>query len=182
MLALMDEFEHWPPKWSPATYADHRHPKVRREALRLMLRVGHLRDEAVCGLLEDRDPRSLSLGIAAAQAHVPMDALGLLIAIVGDESVRMDLRRSALRALVPCRTGEVRTLLLSLVRRPGPWPFGWLGWKRLAEKSSLMLEALAGLALAWRADLRVGRLLERAARSSDPEVSAAARGRIVGES
>lgn len=179
MLALLGEYEIWPPKWSPASYIEHRHPAVRREAMKLMLRVPSLRDAAVTGLLEDRDARAVALGIAAAQESAPPDAANLLLSLAEDEALRTDLRVGALRAYILLRRPDALDVLLDQALRPAPWPLRIFGRRRIADKSALVLEALAGLYRTWRDHPRAARALARAARSEDPEIRAAARGEVA---
>lgn len=176
MLALLGEYDEWPRKWTPATYSGHEHPAVRREAHKLMLRDPELRDMAIATLLEDRDPRSLALGLGAAQEGAPPEAVPLLIGLVGDAGLRPALRTMAIRALARVREPEALRTLLRQVRDEGGWLARLFGRWRLAEPSPTMLEALAGLYRHWSDDSQARRVLERAARSDGADVRAAARG------
>lgn len=178
MLALMGELEAWPPKWSPAPYAESRHAAVRREALKLMLRVDGLRQQALRGLLEDPDPRAKALGLAAAQEDAPPEAIALLLDAAEDESLKPELRSMAIRALTPTAPPEALPVLLSLVTRPGGWIARLFGITRLAPSSLPMRQALAALYRGWRHEPAVTDVLEKAGRSGDPEVRAAAHGMV----
>ncbi len=176
MLALIGEYDAWPPKWSPAAYAGHEHPAVRREAHKLMLRDPALRDMAIVQLLEDRDPRSVTLGLAAAQDGTPPEAIPLLIHLVEDARLRPALRTMAVRALARVRRPEALRTLLRQVRDEGGWLSRLFGRWRLAEPSPSMLETLAALYRHWSDDSQARRVLERATRSEHAEVRAAAHG------
>ncbi len=179
MLALMGEYDAWPRKWSPATHADDDHPGVRREAHKLMLRVPELREMAVRSLLEDPDPRSIALGLGAAQEATPREAVPLLVGLAEDPKLRPELRVMAIRALGGVRQPEALRVLLRLVRDEGGWLSRLFGRWKLAEPSPAVLEALAGIRRTWSDDNRARRVLDRAARSEDPEVREAASGRRV---
>jgi len=177
MLALLGEIPRWPAKWSPAAYSEDPHQAVRREALKLMLRVPEHRDLALCRLLADTDLRALSLGLAAATDDCPPEAIDLLAAITRDESVTTELRLMAVRALA--RTGHSGALapLVDLLRRPGR-----SGRTKLAEASPLMLAALQALATRRRNTPEIRKLLARAARAADPDVRRAAAGGVEADS
>lgn len=168
ILVLMGELEKTPPKWSPASLADDPHPSVRREAFKLMLREPDLRDRALCGLLQDRDPRARALGLAAATESCPPEAIPLLAALVRDASISTEQRVMGLRALGRSGDPEAVTPLVKAARRGSG-----LAPNRLAEKGPLMLAALQALAT-FPGDIGAGRkLIARASRSSDPDVRAA---------
>lgn len=173
MLALMGEFEEWPVEWSPEPYADHSHPAVRREALKIMLRLPEHRERAVCGLLRDSDPRALTLGLGAAQERPPAAAAPRLMQLARNEEVHTELRVMAIRALVPLAPDEALPALLELVYRPRSWLDRLLRRRRLAERSPVVLAGLEAVAAGWSGNPRADRVLARAAKSGDPEVRAA---------
>lgn len=174
MLSLLGEFEEWPVEWSPEAYADHSHPAVRREALKVMLQLPEHRDRAVCGLLRDSDPRALTLGLGAAQERTPSAAVPRLIELARNEEIHSELRVLAIRALLPLAPDEARPALEELVHRRRTWLDRLLRRRRPAERSPVVLAALKVLAEGWADDPRVERTLARAAKSSDAEVRAAA--------
>lgn len=176
MLALLGELERWPPKWSPADYAKHPHNAVRREALKLMLKEPENRDAAVCALLADDDSRSLTLGLAAAVERCPPEAQALLLDLAEDEALPMDQRILATRALTGRGHPSVVPGLLQLARGKRNLFFRLIRRERVAEKSPVTLHALFGLF--HSGDPRAQRLLARARRSHDPEIRAAAEGRL----
>lgn len=171
MLALMGEMTEWPRTWSPADLSGDPHPVVRREAFKLMLRAPEHRDQALCGLLEDRDRKARSLGLAAAVESCPPEAVDLLAGIVQDESVSPELRLMGVRALG--RAGDARAVrpLTELVQRGSG-----LGRSRLADKSSVMLAALQALSTLPDGSVESRKLVARAAKSPDPDIRAAVGG------
>lgn len=168
VLVLMGELDAWPRKWSPASAADDDHPAVRREAFKLMLRSPDLRDRALCGLLQDADPRGRSLGLAAATESCPPEAIHLLANIVRDSAMPSEQRVMAVRALG--RSGDpgaVDPLVEAVRRGAGLTP------NRLGEKTPVMLAALQALAT-FPGDIGSGRkLIAKATRSNDPDIRAA---------
>jgi HEAT repeat protein len=175
MLALMGEFESWPPKWSPAEYSEDPHPAVRRESLKLMLRLPHCRDRALCGLLGDGDPRAMGLGLAAAVEACPPEAVPLLADIVCDESMGADLRVMAVRALGLSGDPVAVAPLLDLVQEGMPRRLKLLRSRRLGS-SPIMLAALQALSTFPNCPAEAQRVLAKAAESGDPKVRAAALG------
>lgn len=175
MLALLGEIPSWPPKWTPAAHADDRHPAVRREAYKLMLRDERTRDRAVCGLLEDPDRKARSLGLAAAIELCPPEAIHLLSNLAEDDAVSNELRLMAVRALGQTADASAVETLVGLVRRGSG-----LGRSRLAEKSPLMLAALQALATLPEGTPDSKKLIARAAKSSDPAIRAAVGARAPG--
>jgi HEAT repeat protein len=171
MLALMGEMAEWPRKWSPADHSGDPNPIVRREAFKLMLRVPAHRDQALCGLLEDRDRKAKSLGLAAAVESCPPEAVDLLAAIVRDESVSPELRLMGVRALGRAEVARAIPPLTELVQRGSGLARG-----RLADKSPVMLAALQALSTLPDGTVESRKLVARAARSSDPDVRAAVGG------
>lgn len=175
MLALMGEFESWPPKWSPAEYSDDPHPAVRRESLRLMLRLPHCRDRALCGLLGDGDPRAMGLGLAAAVESCPPEAMALLADIARDDSVGMELRVMAVRALGLSGDQAAVPSLLELVQEGlprGPRIFR----SRERATSRILLAALQALSRFPDCPAEARKILAKAAKSGNREVRAAALG------
>lgn len=171
MLALLGEIERWPPKWSPAELSADPHPAVRREALKLMLRLPEHRGRAVCGLLQDTDRRAVSLGLAAATEDCPPEAVDLLAEIGRDESSSDEFRVMAVRALGQSPDERAIAPLIELARRGSG-----LAPNRLAEKSSVLLAALHALASFPDLPATARKLLARAASSSDEDIRAAGGG------
>lgn len=165
MLALLGELDRWPRKWSPAELSDDPHPAVRREALKLMLRLPEHRGRAVCGLLQDTDRRAVSLGLAAATEECPPEAVDLLAAIARDETASDELRVMAVRGLGQSTDERAVAPLIELARRGSG-----LAPNRLAEKSSVLLAALYALASFPELPAAARKLLARAAASSDEDV------------
>jgi hypothetical protein len=79
----------------------HPDPRVRREALRVMLRQeGDGRTRALAAALSDADPRVKRLALAAAaERGCPDAAVPLVVAVASDDELDEDLRVAAVRVL-----------------------------------------------------------------------------------
>ena len=175
MLALMSEFDEWPRKWSPAELSDDEHPAVRREALKLMLRVPDCRDRALCGLLSDGEPRAISLGLAAAVESCPPEAVPLLGDIARDEKLAAELRVMAVRSLGLSGDEDAVAPLLEIVRGEMPKGPRFLRSRR-SQGSPVMLAALQALSTFPDCPAEAQHILAKAAGSKDPAIRAAAVG------
>ena len=169
LLALLDELPSLPADFSPARYTNHADARVRREAVKLQLRVPAERDRALVAALGDADSRTVRLALTRALERCPEAALPLLAARATDRTLTADLRVLALRAL---GTSPSRAALETLLRVCSAGRT-LLGKAKLAPKSPELLVALAALATTWRSDARARAVLARAAAAADPEIRAA---------
>ncbi len=170
LLALLGEFEQWPRGFYPGPYAKHSDPRVRREALKLLLRMPAERDRALASALTDADTRVVQVGLVAAQAGYPEAAAPWIAKHASNQELSSELRLPAIRCLQKSSLPAVRDALLR-VATAGRTIF----WRpKLAPKSQEMLAALSVLATSWARDPRVSRVLARARKSRDREVRAAA--------
>jgi hypothetical protein len=169
ILVLIGRVGSWPQGFSPMEYATNADPRIRREAIKLLLESpDHLTQGLLLGLRDDDDGIA-SLAATAAFESCSPEALPLIEGIVGDERRPAELRATALRILARTRAPQVLSMLLALAVTRRLW-FG----RRVAPKSPLSLAALAGLASHWRSDPDVTEVLSQAQRHSDPEIRAAA--------
>ena len=172
MLAMLNEMNYLPTRgFSPAEFARHADARVRREAIALWLRVPTELDRAIIAALKDADERVLRLGVAAAQRSCPEAAVPFIANRLMHEELPADIRIHLIRLLGQVRNPLAVDALLKLVVA-GKTIWGTI---RLAEKTPFLLVALSTLAEHWPRDPRAAPALERAAKSKDPEVSAAAR-------
>jgi hypothetical protein len=170
ILVLLGKVGAWPAGFSPAEFASNPEPRVRREAIKLMLESSvHQRDGIALGLA-DPDEAILGLALAAALDSCPPEATTMAQRIAADLKRPSETRVQAVRILARSRTAESLRVLHELVlhRRR------WLG-RRLAPKSPELLAALSALAAHWGDDPVVADLLRRASQHSDPDIRAAAR-------
>ncbi len=170
MLVLLAGLDTLPSGFSPMPYLAHADARVRREALRIALKVPALRDQGIRAGLADPDEQMLRMALGAGLEGCPREAVPLLVRRLSDERQPSDLRVLLLRVLGAAPSTGARDYLLQrvLVRRR------WLGGKRLAAKSPELVAAVAALAARWAGDAAVAEALRLAARSGDPEIRAAA--------
>jgi hypothetical protein len=171
ILLLIGRLGTWPEGFSPLSYAAHPDPRIRREAVKLLLESpGHTKDGILLGL-RDADDGIATLSATTALESCPVEALALVSRLASDERRMPELRALALRILARTRAPEALRLLLVLAvsRRR-------LFGRRLAPKSPVLLAALAGLASFWREDPAAMDVLSQAYQHSDPEIRAAAGG------
>lgn len=181
MLSLMAEVSETPPVDAARRFLDHDHPVLRREAYRIMLDTYEHLDAALEAALEEDDTRSVTLALSAAQ-RASQPALAKVVPAlrrrVADEELPAAARVAGVRALARSGTKEAHRALLDVCRGDR----GLMFWKAgVAEKSPVVLEALALLADRWRDEPETRKLLDAASSSSDPEVRAAAAGRRPGD-
>lgn len=170
ILVLLGKLGTWPAEFSPWTYAGHADPRLRREAIKLLLESNAHHNEAVSLGLRDVDDGIVGLALAAALESCPPDALSLIERIAADPRQPSERRVQAVRILSRTRAPEALRVLvgLALTRRL------WFGSK-LAPKSPELLAVVSALAGHWRDDPLAAPVLAQAVRHADPEIRAAAR-------
>jgi hypothetical protein len=174
MLGLLGEMPSLPPAFDPTLYLQHRDGRVRREAMRLMLRDEGSRERAIMTGLRDPDDHVVRLALTAAGLRCPDAAVPLLVtrAVSGSNT---DQRVAAIRVLAETRHPTALTTLLQLTAPKR----GLLGAKAPA-KSPEYLAALAGL-LRFPEDARARAALAAASQSRDPDIVRAAQAARGGE-
>jgi hypothetical protein len=172
LLGLLEEIPQLPEGFSPAPFAKHADARVRRQALKLQLRVPADRAGALLAALAEEDEPIARIALAAAQQECPPAAVPLLVmrAMGGPRGWSAELRVLAIRLLGRTRAQAARDALLRLCEGGR----SLLGRAKLPPKSPELLAALAALAAGWSRDGRVAAVLARAARSLDAEIRAAA--------
>jgi hypothetical protein len=171
ILLLIGRLGSWPEGFSPLSYATHADPRIRREALKLLLESeGHAKEGILLGL-RDADDGIATLAATTALESCPVEGLALVSRLAADDRRMPELRALALRILARTRAPEALRLLLGLAvsRRR-------LFGRRLAPKSPVLLAALAGLASFWHDNPSAMEVLLQALQHSDPEIRAAAGG------
>ncbi len=170
MLVLLGAMPTRPPGFTPRTYLGHPDARVRREALKMALRVPEIRDEAVARGLGDADEQNLRMAIATALDGCPSQALPFVERQLDERQLGPELRALLIRAVgaiaapVACEW-LVQRCLTKRRLLPGV---------RLAPKSSDLVAAVTALALRWSQNPRATEVLRLAARSRDPDLQAAA--------
>jgi hypothetical protein len=165
LLAILGRMNEWPDEFRPGEYLRHADPDVRREALKMMLKIPAMREDAIIAGVTDMDDKVLRMALSAAMNACPVAALQPVMSRADDETLDSDMRVLAIRVMASC---PVESVLEWLIKRT-------MGKKRffrarLAEKSPEMLAALAGLAAYWSQSPEAAPVLELAGNSSDPEI------------
>ena len=176
MLFLLNELSEIPVGFSALSYVRNADARVRREAVKLMVKSPEHRDRAVHAALADYDEFCLKLGLNAAIERCPPSATQIVMNRIVDRELSPELRALAIRVLASIKTTSSLEWLLQFVfgGKPGA------SRERFGTKSPELLAALSGLATHWRGDARVAPALALASRNSDPEIRAAAATRDSG--
>jgi hypothetical protein len=171
MLGLMAELGVCPATLAPLDYARHPEAGVRREAVLLAVNAVRDRERAIAVALADADERVVQVGVNAAREHgFPATALPMALKALDNARLPPELRLQVLRVL---RDVREPLLLEALLRRVAPGRT-LLGRPRLAPRSPELLIEVAMLARGWPQDARVRAVLQRARRSGDAAMTAAA--------
>ncbi|HKV76191.1 MAG TPA: hypothetical protein VJN95_16855 [Gemmatimonadales bacterium] len=174
MLALLGTLPELPGGFTPVSYADHTDGRVRREAIKLLIRNPAQREDGIGRALADEDDQILRMGLAAVSESCPPSAVTRLMTLLNDRSRDPEVRALGIRALTGLRTPSVRSWLLSHAVIKG----GWFRRSRLAPRSPELLAILGVLAVRWKDDPLVVPVLKLADASTDPDVRAAAKGAV----
>jgi hypothetical protein len=166
MLVLLQRLPGLPTGFSPAPWVRHADSRVRHEALVLQLALRDERDSALRTALDDADPRTLRLGVLAAQLDCPPSAVPLIARIALNPKMIDELRQLAIRALGGSADARARDALLQLVDGGRTL----LGRAKLAPTSPVCIAALGALAERWPKDAAVAPTVALAASSPDPVV------------
>jgi hypothetical protein len=170
LLALMGSMPSWPRSFSPATYAANPDPRVRREALKLMLRLPDYRDEAIGATFADDDEQVIRLGLTAAAEGCPAPAVPRLMTMLRAHANDVELRALGIRVLGTVRTPATRDWLVDHALTKKKLFRG----RRLMPKSPEILAIVAALARGWREDKAAAEVLRLAQSSGDAEIRAVA--------
>lgn len=174
LLALLGELEYWPEGKPIDEWIRHPDPRLRKEAVRSMLRMPKQRERAIVqSLRDDVDRQTLRLVLAAAQQDTPDAAVPIVVKRLNENQLPPDLKVAAVRLLRNSRSPLALEALLRLVEGGR----SLLGRPKFALKSSDMLAALQALAAAWPHEKRASAILDRARASKDADIAAAALGR-----
>ncbi|MEP6690292.1 MAG: HEAT repeat domain-containing protein [Gemmatimonadaceae bacterium] len=170
LLALLGRLSEWPEAWSPLPFAQHEDVRVRREAVKLLLKMPMARDQAIIDGLVDPDDSVVRLAIGAAMEGCPERAVTLLVKKLQNRQTDSVLRVLSVRVLATVHSIVAMDTLVrvSLAKRR------WLvGRRRLKPKSAELLAALQGLTN-WPTESKAAAVLALAAQHPDPEVRDAA--------
>jgi len=169
ILVLLGRLGVWPDGFSPEEYAVDADPRIRREAIKIMLDSAAHRTAAIIQGLNDADDGILGLALSSVLDSCPPEAMSHLERIPADPKRHAEARVLAIRAIARSGTRTALHLLRDLALPPRRWLR-----RRLAPKSPELLAALAGMAVHWRNDPIAADVLTLAMQHSDPEIRAAA--------
>lgn len=170
LLLVLDGLPALPDGFRAAAFIAHEDARVRREALKVSLKVPAEREPALLGALRDADPRMVRVALTSALEDCPPSALPVITQIAHDQTVASEVRVLAIKVLGRVRNVAALSALLEIVDGGK----NWLGRPRLATRSLELLAALMALAAGWRNEGRAAALLALAAGSSDPDIRNAA--------
>ena len=170
LLLILDGLPALPEGFSTASFIAHEDARVRREALKVSLKVPAERERALVGALRDDDPRTVRLALTAALDDWPAPALPLVTQIAVDPTAGSELRVLAIKVLSRVRNTAALSALIQIV----DGGTSWLGRAKLAPRSLELLAGVMALAAGWPNDMKAAALLALAAASADPEVRSAA--------
>ncbi len=170
LLLILDGLPALPDGFRAANFIGHEDARVRREALKVSLKVTAEREAALLGGLRDADPRMVRVALTAALEDCPPSALPPIAQLAHDQAVASELRVLAIKVLGRVKNVVALTALLEIVDGGK----NWLRRPRLAPRSLELIAALMALAAGWRNDGRAATLLALAAASNDPDIRSAA--------
>jgi hypothetical protein len=153
-------------------FLTHVDPRVRREAVQLLLANPQAADDALMVGLKDADKTVLRAALQAARSRLPESAVPVLAErVVRDVEFPPEFRVMALHILGRSASSLALDALLAFAQ--GGKSF--LGRPRLGNKTPEMLAALSGLARGWSHERRAKGLIDVALRSKDVQITAAVR-------
>lgn len=174
LLALLGSLPEIPADFQIADYAAAEDPRVRREAIKLMLRLQGRRDEAIIAAVGDDDDANVRLGLSAALDGCPPAAVGRVRMLLNDRKLSTELRVMAIRVIGTVRTAATRDWLVNqALTQPN-----WFKKRKLMPKSHELLAVIGCLARSFRQDPTAQMALRLAWESNDPDIRTAATGVI----
>jgi hypothetical protein len=172
LLALLAALPEIPADFTPAPYVENDDPRVRREAVKLMLRIPGQRDEAILSALGDDDDANLRIGLTAALEGCPPTAVPRLMGLLNDRRLSSEIRAQAIRVLGTIRTPATRDWLVEhALTRPS-----WFRRRRLLPRTPELLAVVGTLGRSFRQDPNAQLVLRLASESSDGAIRRAAAG------
>lgn len=168
LLTLMGKLTTLPPGFSPRSFLDNEEPLVRREAVRMLLRVPAERDETIMSALSDVDDRVVFAGLTVAQERCPPAGIELIKQRVDRGELDSQLRTMGIRIVSQQHNADTLAWFLSYVVTEAHWPRR----PKLKPATPEMLAALSMIATNWRTDPAADTAIKLAEQSKDVEVRA----------
>ncbi len=170
MLVLLSRLAKLPTGFSPLLYASNPDARVRREAVKMLLKDPATRERVIYTALADADERVAHMALTAASESCPRGAVPLITARLAAKDLSPDSRALGIRALASLRTPDILEMLLRLTTAGKTF----FGRQRLAPKSPEMLAALGALCSFWSKNEKALGVLTVAGTHPDPEIRMAA--------
>ena len=168
-LAILGELPEPPPGFDSAKYLQNADARVRRESMKISLKVDEGRDRAVCAALADSDPRTVRMGLAAALESCPVAAVPL-VAQRAMAKLPNEIRVTAINVLGACGHPAALDALIQITA-----PRKTLLGLKLPQKTTVFLAGLSALR-DYGSDKRAAQVLSAAKKARDPDVVRAASG------
>ena len=168
-LAILGELPEPPEGFDSSKYLQNTDARVRRESVRISLKVDQGRDRAVCTSLADSDPRTIRMGLAAALESCPVAAVPILVKRATSKAPD-EIRVAAINVLGSCGHASAVDALLQIAA-----PRKTLLGVKMPPKSRVLLAAISALCN-YEDDKRAKKALEAARQARDPEIVSAAMG------
>ncbi len=172
MLAILSEMDPPPEHFSPLHYLDHADPRVRREAMRIAVRVPSVRTTALKRSLADDNKQIVGAALSEAATDCPPALVMDILHLADSADTPAELRERAIR--VAGQTGHPRAIRWLVDRvRPPRWKFR----RKLAAHPDVpLLIATLASAQGGAEDPAVRSVMRAAAASRDEAVREAAAG------
>ena len=172
LLALLGSLPEIPADFSPAFLTANEDNRVRREAIKLMLRIPGQRDDAIVASLGDDDIGNVRLGLAAALEGCPTAAVPRLMVLLNDRRVPVEIRVLSIRVLGTIRSPATRDWFVThSLTKPG-----WFRRRRLLPRTPELVAMIGALARHYKNDPAAAQVLRLAAQSNDGGIRRAAAG------
>jgi hypothetical protein len=172
ILELLSKLAELPDGFSVEEYTRHNDARVRRAALKLLMKHPTRRTEGILLGLEDSDDEIMLFALASASESCPPEAIPVIkrrfeSGVPSEEAMAM-----CIRLLAPRKETAFMKKLVSLCLVPRRF----LRKERLRDKSAVLIASIRALASYWPTDPDVMRVLQHAGTSTDPEIRAALSG------
>lgn len=172
LLALLEFAPEAAARLDAMPYLHHDDPRVRREALPLVLADPDQRDRGLALGLADPDEQVCRAAVAGLSRPVPEPLVPTILKRIVRGDRDPTVQAMAIRALTGARTTLVRDTLLEVVTEGR----SLLGKARIAEPEPPVIAGIRVLAESWAADPEVAPILAQAAKSKDPHIRRAVEG------
>lgn len=176
LITLLGAHPTWTSRYDPMAWTTHADPRVRREAVRQVLRTPQQQGNTIAWALSDTDEEIVRLALAAAMTSCSREVAAVLRVIIDDATSSLELRALALRAVAGFKSPETPTWLVGRVLKPGRF----LRRATLLPTTPELVATIEGLAVHWGSHPAAVEVLTLARSSADASVRAAASSRPRG--